>query len=181
MEFYKKSYELASWAHNGQFLKDGQLYITHIDAVIVITRKLWSGEIKNDKVQEIKKHLLANFPATEERILELLLSVANFHDCRYEDQKEKFDKHPEKLEELIKVSYNEKFYQEFDLAVRAISKLEKGKEEYTDYINRVRSNEFSYIIKISDLLHNISHLKPGNLRDKYHLSLSVLNDFIPLR
>ena len=57
-------------------------------------------------------------------------------------------------------------------SVVIISKLEN--ENYRDYILRVQRDEIARLVKIEDLKHNLSDLKPGNMRDKYLLALYIL-------
>lgn len=60
--------------------------------------------------------------------------------------------------------------------VKAITKKAKGEEEYADYVRRVLNHFWARIVKIADLEHNMSDLKPGSLRDKYSLTYAVLTD-----
>jgi (p)ppGpp synthase/HD superfamily hydrolase len=167
MKFFNKTYELAVWGHSDQLRSDGKPYITHIDAVINNVKELikyrndfWKSEF------------------TDEQDYELLLSVAAGHDTFLEDNPEKFEKHPEKLAELkdIGLSIHPDFFSEFWTAIRAISKKPKGQEEYIDYILRVKENPYARLVKISDLIHNMSDLKPSNLRDKYSLTKYFLEN-----
>ena len=47
-------------------------------------------------------------------------------------------------------------------------------EMYDRYVRFIRENEYSRIVKIADLKHNMSDLKKGNLLAKYELTLAVL-------
>ena len=49
-------------------------------------------------------------------------------------------------------------------------------EDYKDYILQVKKNEIARLVKIQDLKHNLSDLKPGNMRDKYLLALYILEE-----
>lgn len=51
----------------------------------------------------------------------------------------------------------------------------KGVESYLDYLRRVQANHYSWIVKLADLVHNMSDLKPGNMKDKYVLATYILN------
>ncbi len=55
----------------------------------------------------------------------------------------------------------------------------KESESYKDYLLRVKQSEVATYIKIADLKHNMSDLKPGLLRDKYELALYIMeHDYV---
>lgn len=61
--------------------------------------------------------------------------------------------------------------------VRAITKNpEKLVETYLEYILRVKSLPYSRIVKIADITHNSSDLKPGSMKDKYSLAKYILEN-----
>ena len=68
----------------------------------------------------------------------------------------------------------ELIYQEFGLivsdAVFVLTKIKDNNWNYVKYLQRIKNNILAKIVKIADLTHNLSDLKPGNLRDKYELS-----------
>lgn len=49
-------------------------------------------------------------------------------------------------------------------------------EEYDLYVLRTKQDAATRLTKIADLLHNISDLKHGSMRDKYRLALRVLGE-----
>jgi (p)ppGpp synthase/HD superfamily hydrolase len=57
-------------------------------------------------------------------------------------------------------------------AVVLLSKI-KG-QNYVDYLTNIRSNPIARAVKLADLEHNMSDLKPCNLLDKYNLSVWFL-------
>lgn len=64
----------------------------------------------------------------------------------------------------------------FDL-VKSIINISRVKgEDYIDYLLRVQKDEIATRVKIQDLKHNLSDLKPGNMRDKYLLALYILEE-----
>lgn len=60
----------------------------------------------------------------------------------------------------------------------AVKRLTKNKDEdILVYLSRVYETEFSRRVKLADLKHNSSDLKPGNLLDKYKLAVYYLGKF----
>ena len=57
-------------------------------------------------------------------------------------------------------------------AIDAITK--RNGESYLDYILRVKRNEIARLVKIEDLKHNMSDLKPGSMYQKYQLASYIL-------
>lgn len=51
----------------------------------------------------------------------------------------------------------------------------KGAESYLNYLIRVISHIYSRVVKLADLAHNSSDLKPGNMLDKYVLAQNFLS------
>lgn len=49
-------------------------------------------------------------------------------------------------------------------------------EDYGRYILQIRNNEIAKKVKIADLKHNLSDLKKGSMKDKYLLSLYILEE-----
>lgn len=47
-------------------------------------------------------------------------------------------------------------------------------EPYLEYIDRVSIDRSAILIKLADLEHNLSDLKPGNMRDKYEMAMYIL-------
>lgn len=154
------SYQIAEKAHNEQSRKDGKPYMTHIDAVIEGTYKYLIHECSS--------------LAVSDDIIECVLCVAADHDA-YED-------HPDicSLEYILSCLLDslpqERAGDAYKIknAIRAISKLPKGQENYADYCVRVKNNEWSRIVKMADLNHNMSDLNAGNLKDKYQLTYHFL-------
>jgi len=59
-------------------------------------------------------------------------------------------------------------------AVKAISK--KDNQRYLDYILEVKDDEIARVVKIADITHNLSDLRPGSMRQKYELAIYILED-----
>lgn len=49
-------------------------------------------------------------------------------------------------------------------------------ENYLDEILRIKENDLAIRVKIADLMHNLSNLENGSLRDKYLLALYILKE-----
>lgn len=47
-------------------------------------------------------------------------------------------------------------------------------ENYFDYIKRVKKNRVARIVKIYDLIHNLSDLEEGSMKDKYRFAKHFL-------
>lgn len=61
--------------------------------------------------------------------------------------------------------------------VDAVLTLTKRKgESYLDYILNVKGQPVAREVKMADIRHNMSDLKPGSMRDKYSLALYLLED-----
>lgn len=57
-------------------------------------------------------------------------------------------------------------------ALKAITKVDG--QTYIDFIIQVKKNEIATAVKVEDLLHNLSDLENGNLREKYLMALWIL-------
>jgi hypothetical protein len=58
--------------------------------------------------------------------------------------------------------------------VSLLTRLSKS-QPILDYLRGIKGGSFAAtIVKRADIEHNLSDLKPGNLRDKYHLCLNFL-------
>lgn len=132
---------LAEYGHNGQFRNDGRTpYITHPRAA--------------RKIGETIRATL--FPHLDK---EYLAQTINMHDLVEDTEMT--------LEDIIQHGFDEPVI----LAIRNITKNPtKGAESYKMYLDRVASSMYNLVAKLADLSHNMSDLKPGNMRDKYELA-----------
>lgn len=80
------------------------------------------------------------------------------------------------LEDTALTSFDLSFRYKLGMnAVMAIQLLTHYKDApYLDYILACKNNDISKAVKIEDIKHNLSDLKPGTLRDKYMLALYIL-------
>jgi (p)ppGpp synthase/HD superfamily hydrolase len=60
-------------------------------------------------------------------------------------------------------------------AVILLTKVKDEKWNYVTYLDGIAKNYLAKRVKLSDLKHNMSDLKPGNLYDKYMLTVAYLN------
>lgn len=148
-KMFRTAYWLACEAHKDDLRSDRKPYMSHVDAVI--------------RGVDI---------AVTEETKDILFSVAALHDV-FEDHG---DKYPlDKISEILLSSGAEKSaVRKVITSVDAISKKAKGVEEYYKYVLRVSRDVYAKFVKISDLKHNMSDLKPGNMLDKYSLTLAFL-------
>ena len=49
-------------------------------------------------------------------------------------------------------------------------------QNYLDYVMQVKKDRIATAVKIEDLKHNLSDLKQGSMRDKYILTIHLLNN-----
>ena len=157
---FKTCYDIACESHAGQFREDGKPYITHIDAVIWNTREYFSSRAQGLDV------------------FQYVYSVAALHDvledCPFWESNEN------KLgEEIFKrvgkgTKLNSMYFSTMLLAVKLLTKKPRGEEEYSDYLFNIKNHKWAQEVKIADLRHNLSDLKPCSRRDKYTISLAYL-------
>ena len=153
LDIYQKVYEFAAHAHDkraltpkNRFRNNSQIpYITHPVAVkdiaIQLAREKYFGRRETFLVSliAILHDVLEDTEVTIEELRSFLLTMLS----------------------LGEVSY----------IMEAVQLLTKDKEDFNIimYLNKIRHNSFATVVKLSDLEHNMSDLKPGNLLDKYKL------------
>lgn len=78
-------------------------------------------------------------------------------------------------EELHRIGYDEFFT---NTIILAVDLLTKKRENFAiiEYLKNIKNNEITRVVKLADLEHNMSDLKPGNLLDKYRLCEEFLKD-----
>lgn len=171
LPWFKTAYELACEAHEKDVRKDGKPYMTHVDAVILGSVRRMENKISFRKMGVVWEDVLDQ---NGEMFIDTVLSVAALHDA--------FEDHPD-THSLVYIGKRFEYYHpdmgDYDKiailsGIDAISKKPKGTEDYVSYLRRVWYNPHARIVKIADLEHNMSDLKPGNLLDKYTLTYHVL-------
>lgn len=153
---FAKAYDIASEVHKDDRRKSGDLpYMVHIDAVILYTYDL-----------------LIEAGITDWQEIEIFLIVAALHDA--------VEDHPElisfrQIRDYLTphIIWKSEIDSMMDALVK-ITKLEKGTQDYAEYVLGVASNLYSRIVKRADLKHNMSDLKWSSLYDKYSLTKWVL-------
>ncbi len=65
-----------------------------------------------------------------------------------------------------------KFNMNIVMAIKILT--HRDDQSYLEYILGCKDNDITKDMKIEDIKHNLSDLKPGSLRDKYMLALYIL-------
>ena len=142
---------IARREHKGQKRKDGTPYISHPRRMV---EKIEKEESSNDH------HIKGSFFWAG--WYRNLRAVAWLHDVIEDtDMNLHFLKLSDVEENII-------------AAVEAITKRQG--EQYLDYLSRVTANDLATAVKIYDLRDNLRNLEKGNLRDKYELTLWLLEN-----
>lgn len=67
-------------------------------------------------------------------------------------------------------------YNPSDDIINALIAITRNNDEpYLDYILRCKRNRIAKKVKIEDILHNLSSLEKGNMRDNYIMTLYILD------
>lgn len=172
---FNDAYAIASEAHKNDYRKDGKPYMTHIDAVIEYTWMEMYGRFQAGWLDAMNSEFTTTDFNSFSEVAGFLI-VAALHDV--------FEDHPEydvdAIIDLFEDDWPKHYeYRLIDIkhALHRISKKEKGIKtygKYSEYVGRVMTNKYSKVVKISDLSHNMSDLNPGQMYDKYELTLAVL-------
>ena len=140
--------QTARLAHLGQERRDGTPYITHPFAVRAITRK----------------HYPDNLEAQ---------ALAILHDT-LEDGPAQGNASYQELEDMITHSMLDPESSRAVLTALKVMTHDKSKEDYPTYLARVFNNPLASIVKISDLIHNLSHKPKESQIEKYKNALSMV-------
>ena len=151
MDLFEHCLEIAVKAHSGQFRKDGQPYISHPKAVVSI---LTQNKGLNGAYFDIAA------------CVGILHDVVEDSDLTLKDI----------FLELSRRSNDFDLIKDIIIGLWGVTKKAKHLEDYTAYLSRVKSNRFSYFVKLADLEHNLSDLQDGNLKDKYLVAQSWLRN-----
>ena len=139
---------IAGIAHHNQFRRDGQPYIMHPTAVQAITKQFYPNNI-------------------EAQILAVL------HDV-IEDGPEYSGLSRRELFRMVKdaVPDNPEAQKRIMDALRTMTHSKRTHPIYEDYLQMVFDNELAAIVKISDLIHNLSHNPSASQIEKYKNALN---------
>lgn len=151
----QKAIEFATKAHAGQKRKDGKDYITHSIAVL---------EILKEELEE----------RTNETRINIALA-ALFHDIA-EDSGYYKNKEDLVVSEFLEFIGGIGFFdvKRLTYTLKTLNKNNYG--DYLEYILAVRRNLCATYVKRGDLIHNMSDLKEGALKDKYRLAEYILTN-----
>ena len=138
---------IAGIAHQGQTRRDGQPYIMHPTAVQSITKRYYPDNI-------------------EAQILAML------HDVM-EDGPAQSGLTRRQLFRMVKdaIPDDSRAQQSIMNALRVMTHSKRTHPVYEDYLQLVFSNELATIVKISDLIHNLSHNPSERQITKYKNAL----------
>lgn len=138
---------VAGVAHQNQFRRDGQPYIMHPTAVQAITKRYYPDNI-------------------EAQILAML------HDVM-EDGPAQSGLTRRQLFRMVKdaIPGDSLAQQSIMNALRVMTHSKRTHPVYEDYLQLVFSNELAAIVKISDLIHNLSHNPSDRQITKYRNAL----------
>ena len=139
---------IAGIAHHNQFRRDGQPYIMHPTAVQAITKQYYPDNI-------------------EAQVLAVL------HDV-IEDGPQYSGHSRRELFRMLKdaIPDNPEAQKRIMDALRTMTHSKRTHPVYEDYLELVFSNELAAIVKISDLIHNLSHNPSESQIIKYRDALN---------
>lgn len=152
MTIREQALAFATEAHKGQKRKDGKDYISHPIAVA-----------------EIAEKLAREYGITQEHYLDDLYIIALGHDWVENSQ-----------DPAIETKILDEFGAYVLAGIQLLSRQEKG-ESYFDYIQKLKAHYEEWrdplpiIVKISDLIHNMSDLQEGSMKDKYRFAHYILD------
>ncbi len=158
MDIIQVTEEIMTELHKGQFRKNlndkGEKipYIVHPKAVkenaVMIYHKFLNHNDYFIDVQVVAlAHDLEDTTVSEEKFIWKLMTILNDSD-----------------------------YSHFMRIRAALDIMNKNNHKnYLEYILETKTNPITRIVKLADLQHNLSDLKPGSLRDKYLMAEYILN------
>lgn len=163
--------EFATKEHKGQKRKDGKDYITHpiavADIALGIAKKAWKGWMKEYPSHDID-FLIDIFDeecldALEHKFYEAIYAVAILHDTIEDTKRDK-----DKVRGEIRHHFG-------DVVLEEVEYLTKSEgDTYYHRIKLIKGSIIAKIVKTADLLHNLSDLKEGSLKDKYRFAYNKL-------
>ncbi len=165
MTLIEKVTEFARKAHFGIFRKDGKTpYIEHPIAVSVIVSNLLNGEY----------YWIASI-TDREHLRKLVTILALIHDIP-EDVAEYLNDE-DKVILVIRLLDSDKELSEMDYSylLTCLRNLNKNNfKNYCEFVVNAKKIVGSRLVKLADIKHNISDLGDGSLKDKYRMSMFIL-------
>lgn len=168
--------ELAAEAHKGQKRKDGKEYITHPVRVYEILSKDILG-CSEEFLKEANQ--LTQFHIPQENVFDfrnqivIRLISAYCHDIAEDTEMDETGI----VDRFILAGYLKKGD---DMALSLFHNLKTLNKNfsgsYLEYIQGFFFMDDARLVKLADLTHNLSDLKPGSLRDKYELAKYLLEN-----
>ncbi len=148
MKLYEKAYEIAMREHDGQFRKNSNVpYFTHPLAVAIALQK-YEGTM-----------------TTEDYEILLCLGVLHdvLEDCNITAEELRAELAP----------YGSSY--QIPVLMKSLMLITKVKGvAYIVYLSGIKEDKFAKLVKLEDIKHNSSDLKPCTLLDKYQLAAYYL-------
>jgi GTP pyrophosphokinase len=142
---YNDALELATRKHDGQYRRyTGEPYISH--PIAVASNFIDQYDMFTDE---------CDYTNTNCAIVSILHDTIEDTDLTIETLKTDYSPNDYIIDALIAITRNDG-------------------EPYLKYILRCKRNKIATEVKIEDLLHNLSDLEKGNMRDKYIMALYIL-------
>jgi GTP pyrophosphokinase len=142
---YNDALELATRKHDGQYRRyTGEPYISH--PIAVASNFIDQYDMFTDE---------CDYTNTNCAIVSILHDTIEDTDLTIETLKTDYNPNDYIIDALIAITRNDG-------------------EPYLKYILRCKRNKIATEVKIEDLLHNLSDLEKGNMRDKYIMALYIL-------
>ena len=155
--------EIATEAHQGQTRWDGTPYVSHPFAV----EEMFA--INNLRYQSWRFDTFLGGPDK----LALQRAVALLHDTAEDNPNNpKYALTETNLQVLFNNELTPHQLQFLHLTLTLLTKLKT--EDYAMYIKRISADTNATIVKLAELIHNLSTLKPGSRKDKYQLAFLFL-------
>jgi (p)ppGpp synthase/HD superfamily hydrolase len=178
MNIVELAKKVATEAHAGQTRWGGEPYIIHPEAVAADVRQTLEKCFAEDggggidfifDCYDSQGHTL-----NIKEFIDVCEALGYMHDV-WEDQEHNYP-----YVRIVEIFRNnctipDNMVDALLSGIKAITKNPiKGAETYLTYIQRVKANGFARLVKVFDIKHNMSDLKPGAMRDKYELAKYIL-------
>ncbi len=155
----------ATKAHEGVFRNNGITpYIEHPKAVAKIAVNI---------IDEGRYWIIGSLG--EKKTLKLLVNIlSHLHDTP-EDVAIYLNKEVYIIDKVMAMDVEGELSGYREKLITALMLLNKHRSSnYLDFVLKAKNNELARIVKLADIIHNVSDLNKGSLKDKYILSRYIL-------